>query len=489
MATHSARSLGRALAAALLALCCRAGLAAEPIPLGAPPRSAAPASRVRIVSATAPPAPAPTAAAASPAPAKPEPLPPCQDDRPPLLQPEPIAAGPPTPASTGTTTLADLQALALAQHPGIAQAAARVRAARGEWVQAGLPPNPVLGYEGGEIGNEKAHGMQGGFVQQQLLTGRKRQLSRNAAAWDIREAERQLSAQRQRVVNDVAAQFFTTLVAQKTVELNEQLVQIGTEGVRVTESAFRAKQVARTDVLQAQIELDTAQIALRAARNTHSAAWRQLAAVVGSASLAPASLSGDLARGVPKLAWESSLAQVLGESPEIAAARARTQGAGWRVARARAEAVPNVDLMVGLQHDNASSDDVTNVTVSLPLPLWNRNQGGVIKAQAERLAAERNVDRVALDLQHRLAAAFARYATAQETADVYGEKVVPRSKETLDLILTGYRAGQQSYLNVLTAQRTYFQTSLSYLDALRELRESIVQIEGLLLTGSLQEQP
>ena len=72
-----------------------------------------------------------------------------------------------------------------------------------------------------------------------------------------------------------------------------------------------------------------------------------------------------------------------------------------------------------------------------------------------------------------------------EFVDRYGHRMVPKAKRSLKLVTDGYEQGQTKYLTLLTAQQTYLQVNLSYLDSLRELRASAAVIEGQLLTDSL----
>ena len=192
-------------------------------------------------------------------------------------------------------TLAELEAMAERCNPTLAQAAARVQAARGQCLQVGLYPNPVVGYLGSEIGNEGRAGQQGGFIGQEIVTAGKLQLNRAVASQEIRQAEYAWAAQRFRVLTDVRRGFYEVLVAQRTVELAEQLVGIGERGVKTAEELMKAKEVARADVLQARIEADSAKILLEKARNRHTGAWRGLAAVVGDPALQPIPLAGELA--------------------------------------------------------------------------------------------------------------------------------------------------------------------------------------------------
>ncbi len=121
----------------------------------------------------------------------------------------------------------------------------------------------------------------------------------------------------------------------------------------------------------------------------------------------------------------------------------------------------------------------------MPIPIFNRNQGGINKAQAEFAAAKSDVVRVQLSLQQRLAVAYERYANSRNQVERYEQNILPDAQSSLDLVNEAYKQGEYSFLNLLTAQRTYFQTNLAYLEALCQLQQSTVEINGFLLHGSL----
>ena len=383
-------------------------------------------------------------------------------------------------------TLAELEEMAIRCNPTVAQAANRVAAVRGHWVQVGLYPNPVAGYIGGEIGNEGQGGQQGSFFGQEIVTAGKLRLSRNVAEQEIRQAEWVWQSQRQRVLTDVRRSFYDVLVAQRKMELTEQLLRIGEEGVRSTEALMKAKEVARADTLQAHIEAESARVLLQRARNQHAAAWRNLAAVVGAANMPPQPLAGEAWDGLRELTWEDTYSRLLAESPQLAAARAGVARAQAAVARECAQRVPNIDLEAAVQYDNATKYTWGTIQAGIPMPIFNRNQGNIRRAEAEWMAAKNEVQRVELDLQQRLAAVFEQYMTARYQVEKYSRDILPSAQESLDLANKGYRQGEYNYLFLLTAQRTYFQTNLIYLDALRELRTAATAIEGNLLSGSLK---
>ena len=91
-------------------------------------------------------------------------------------------------------------------------------------------------------------------------------------------------------------------------------------------------------------------------------------------------------------------------------------------------------------------------------------------------------------MQQQLAAAFEQYANARQQVQRYQESILPNAQESLDLVVSAYRQGELPYLSLLTAQRTYFSSNLDYIAALRALRISVVELDGLLLRGSLNQQ-
>ncbi|MBI3463622.1 MAG: TolC family protein [Planctomycetes bacterium] len=401
-------------------------------------------------------------------------------------EPERLPAGKPVAAPEQGIGLAVLEDIALRRNPSLALAAARAQAARGRWVQAGLYPNPRIGYDGSEIGNDGRGGQQGGFVGQEIVTGGKLALSREVAAAEVSQAERQFEAQRMRVLNDVRTQFYQVLIAQRGVDLSRDLLAIAERGARAAENLFNSNEVGRLDLLQTRVELNSAKITFQNAMNRQQAAWRTLAAYLGEPDMPPAALQGDLHTGLTELTWEESLQQLLIASPDLAAARAAVARARSALDRARVEPIPNFDVEGSVQHDNASGFVIANAVIGFPLPIYNRNQGAIREAESLLRAANADVARLQLDLQTRLAAAFERYANARNQANTYSQDVLPDARTSLELVNAGYRQGEYSIIMLLNAQRTYTQTNLAYLDSLRELWESTVSIEGLLLTGSLQ---
>ncbi|NDD63547.1 MAG: TolC family protein [Acidobacteria bacterium] len=220
--------------------------------------------------------------------------------------------------------LEDLEQMALQSNPTLAQADAAIRAAEGKRVQAGLPPNPIIGYAGEELAfraiGEKSEHL--AFIEQTIPLGGKLKKSRAIAAQERVQAEQVAAAQRQRILNGVRVLFYRALGAQQLVEVRTELAKLSRDAVKVTGELFNVGQADRPDAAQIRIEAERAELDLIMAENEQAQVWLELAAVVGNPSLKPARLVGELDKNLPTLEAQSLLQQLLANSPEIKRARA-----------------------------------------------------------------------------------------------------------------------------------------------------------------------
>src|SRR5208282_2009259 len=120
-------------------------------------------------------------------------------------------------------SVGDLEQMAVQGNPTLAQAAAQIEAARGRALQAGLYPNPTVGYVGDRIGAAGTPGeMQGVFIDQMIVTSGKLRLSRAAYCQEVAGAEAQALAQQYRVLNGVRVRFYELLARQRLLEVQTQ---------------------------------------------------------------------------------------------------------------------------------------------------------------------------------------------------------------------------------------------------------------------------
>ncbi|MEX0715631.1 MAG: TolC family protein [Planctomycetaceae bacterium] len=382
-------------------------------------------------------------------------------------------------------TLDDLQRIALESNPTLRQAAWIVDKARGVRHQVGRYPNPTVGYQGQEMGNDGTAGQQGIFLQQTIVTGEKLRLGEQVLDHEIQALSWQVEAQRLRVLTDLELSYLDALGAQRRMKLADQLVQLAEQGVDVARQLVEAKEGARPDVLQAEILLSEVRIIRRNAQNDYEASWWRLAGIVGRPEMAAVSLAGDIEDEVEPRELERDYERLLAASPELQVAQARVQRAQALVRSQAAQPIPNILAQVGVAHDNSTGDEIAGVQIGLPIPVFNRNRGNIAAAHAEFHRACEDVERLRLALRVRLTRAYQEYIQARNQAELIEREILPRAEESRTLNEQAYRLGEFDFLRVLTARRTYFETNIRYIESLTELHKAAALIDGLLLTGGL----
>jgi len=394
-----------------------------------------------------------------------------------------------TQPTTGGWTLEALEQLALQNHPAIAQQTALIAAAQGNWQQVGLQANPLVGYEGQQLGSRGLAEQDGISIGQEFIRPGKLRLNREIASAEIQKARQDLAVIQQRIRTDIRIAYFDLLIAQHRIQIATQLQEIANQSTQAANQLLEAKEVGRADVLQATIESENAQIVLQNARNRAIASWQALASLTGLPAYQPETVLGTYDFDPATFDFETVLSQLRSTSPEISAVVAEIETAQRTLARERFEPRPNVSVngLVNYRDNGIGGGSDGGVAVALPLPLWNKNQGRIREAFYQLQASQHALTKLERDLQNRLAPAFERYANSKNQFQRYRESIIPSAAESLELNKRAYTAGEVGFVVYLTAQRTYFQTSLNYLDSVRELRVAESEIEGLLLQDSLQK--
>ncbi|MEQ9069951.1 MAG: TolC family protein, partial [Gimesia chilikensis] len=143
-------------------------------------------------------------------------------------------------------------------------------------------------------------------------------------------------------------------------------------------------------------------LTLQTAENDLEQEWRELVAMVGVPELACTTLIGSLEPQSELLDWNTVLNQLLESSPEIVAAWERVQHDEITVEREKVQPIPNVLLNVDFGHNYETDNSVAGVSVGLPIPIFDRNQGTVDQALADLNQSRANVKRLELSLMSRL---------------------------------------------------------------------------------------
>jgi len=383
----------------------------------------------------------------------------------------------------GPLTLGACIQQALSVHPDLAFVAAQTDSARGTLLQAGLYPNPTIGYGADEIGSpDGGAGFEGVILGQTFVTGNKLGLASEAAAHGVEAAEARARARYYSVVTRVRTAYYESLAARQELDATRDILRIAQSGLETAEKLKQTGVVGQPDVLRARVELEQGRIRVATAEQRSAAAWKLLTIALGRPELAPQPLAGSLVSAVPEFELPQALQVALEVSAELQAGRAAIRQAEAALARAEAEVVPDLRVEVRPVYSHPDRRAEVNVAVTSPIPVFDRNQGNILAARAGIGQAHAALRQAELALTERMTLAHQRYRTARAQVEAYEKSIIPAAQESVRLISIAYSQGDQRYdfTALLEAQRSLAQAKLGLVQGLGELQKAVGDIEGLL---------
>jgi cobalt-zinc-cadmium efflux system outer membrane protein len=395
---------------------------------------------------------------------------------------------------TPLVTLEQVENIARQMNPTLRQAEAEIRAAKARQQQAGLYPNPTIGYTGDEIrGGSVGGGKEGFFVQQTIVTAGKLGLSRDVLGKETKLATIEADEQRIRVESAVRMAFLRVLAAQEMLDARRDLAKISQDNAETQHRLLNTGQADETEVLEAEVESQRMRMASRMQENTLREEWRSLSAVIGQPDMPMATVAGDLEHGWPELNEEEAVEAITKESPAVRLAETATDHAQSVLARARRQPIPDLQVRGGMEYNNELLDRLPFAKgwegiaeVSVEIPIFNHSQGDVAAARANIDRAEQEKRRIALTLRDRAASAVDQYANARLMAVEFRDEILPRAKKAYGLMTEKYGLMLASYPRVLDCQRKLYELQIEYVAALEAVWTNGIALQGYLLTDGLE---
>lgn len=400
--------------------------------------------------------------------------------------------------SQGPLTLPDVQQKAIQTNPTVDQAKSNITAAKARARQAGLLPNPVVG---GEVENFAFRALSmkptylAFFVQTIPLGGKLRKM-RDIYRAETTQAEIEAEMQKMRVANTARILFYQTLGTQQILDQQNELAAIARDATTTTSELFNVGQADKPDYLESSIEKEQVEHELVAARNNYLRAWTTLAVFLGLPDVAPSRLTGNLEDRIGAVNEQQLYQNLLAQSPQMRAAQAQIKRAQAVLIRAKAEPLPDLFvrgafgystefLDTGQEGNPPRTGVLANAQVGMTLPIFNRNPGGIASAQSELIFAQKEIERLRMQLRIQLAGAVREYNTALDAVTRYRDTIIPRADESYQLLKTKFSQMSAAYPQVLIANRTRYQVRQQYIASLVKLQQGSTQLEGFLLGGGL----
>lgn len=428
--------------------------------------------------------------------------------------------------------------LALSHHPTLAAYAWDLRAADARRLQAGLRPNPELSFDiedvrweegagsktvtrsmgtDGAVGWERsrADGPAKGLkeseftlvVAQLIEFGRKRALRVELANQDRALVEWDYQAAKANVLTEVRKAFVGVLAAQEQRARAAEAEKLARRMSGVVQERVAAGDASPIDAMSAELSVVEAAMALSQADRALDAARRRLATLCGVEPSSLGQAQGDLSVTSPVPAFEDLAARVEA-NPDLA--RWAAELARRRVALQveTSKRVPDVRVSAGVRvlgvpdgrergygvegptprasrfrsetKGDADYDTMLVAGFSLPIPVFDRNQGGI--REAEHLAAKASEERraVAMEVTSALAEAHAAMAAAFDAVTTLRETALPKAEEAYKLTQEGYQAGKFDLVRSLAAETALLTLRTRYITSMADYHLAAADVERLI---------
>lgn len=378
-------------------------------------------------------------------------------------------------------TLAAALDLAFNANPEIAIARREVEATAGTVQQAGLIPNPELATLIEDTKREtRTTTVQ---INQAIELGGKRGARISAAERGRDMAHMELTVKQADIRATVIAAFYDVVIAQERNRLVQESFELAQRATLIASKRVTAGKVSPVEETRARVAESGVRIELAQATNELELTRRKLAATWGSIRPRFERVDEPTSNPVAELPSIASLAELgerLQQSPNLQRAKLEVERRQAMAEVERTRQIPDVTLSFGAKRDEQMGRNQAVIGLSIPLPVFDRNQGNVLealrrtdKARAELLATEINLN---VELAH----AHGRLRTATMEAQLVKTEILPGAQRNYDATTRGFEFGKFNFLDVLDAQRTLLQARSQYLRSLSETHRAAAEIDRIL---------
>lgn len=385
---------------------------------------------------------------------------------------------------TGVITLREALALALLQNPRLAAFSWETRVREAEALQAGLLPNPEIVVEAENfLGNGQYKGYESAettvFLGQLVELGRKRSKRRAVAELERELADWDYEVQRLDVLTAVTQAFVAVLEAQERFALTNELRDIAVATLDAVARRVDAGAASSVEQTRADVSASTAAVDQRRAAAQLESSRLRLSALWGEGGAGFSLAEGQLSTVIepPPIAV---VKESLANNPDLARWVTELAYRDAAIALADAGAIPNITAGVGVRRLSATDNTAMVAGITVPLPVFDRNQGTKRAARHDRSKSRSEQRAMRVRVEATLAVAYERLRANYDVVVALRERVIPQAARAYEGVQAGYQRGLFRYVDVLESQRTLFELRDRELVALASYHNARAEVERLI---------
>jgi len=379
-------------------------------------------------------------------------------------------------APASTLTLEQALQTAFAGNPDLAAAQREIGIAEGDRKQAGLIPNPEVSWEAEDTRRDSRTTTV--MLSQPIELGGKRGARIDVARRAQDAAGIQLERERNTLRADVIQAFNIVQIAQQHLQLSRQSMQLAEHGLRVAQGRIEAGKSSPVEGTRALVQLSQVRLELSRAERDQATAYQQLAQVMG-APLPTSTTVQTAIQNMPVVPPPIRLLERLNETAELRLATLQIDQREASLGLEKSERIPDLTVSVGSQYSELERERVNVVGLSMPIPLFNRNQGNILAAARRADQARDLRNATELRLRTQIQTTLAQWQTANAEVTAFNQSILPAAQSAVDSATRGFEMGKFGFLDVLDAQRTLISARSQYIQAVSEATDARVRIERI----------
>lgn len=356
--------------------------------------------------------------------------------------------------------------------------------------RAGLYANPTLELEGdtGKLTGSPTENRLALGISQEFLTAGKRGKRLAVADAELQKFANQIADAERQFVQEVKTAFHDLRLIEGRLSLAKQSHELYNRLFQVTTERFAAGDVAKLDVNLARVERARSEGMINDAWRELHPARQRLLSLMGLPPSEQLSIAVFQEADQPVAGLSQLKALALQKRPDLKYFEAEKNKSEAELALARAQQYPNVTVGAGISREwsmtslgemeEKGTDVLIGLKISVPIPLFDRNQAGMKEANARKKSADIRERNLRYNIEREVEGAYARSVAAEKTLKIYVAEVIPQLNENVKLIEAAYRLGEIGISDVIAEQKKFIETSEAYLVALYNRNTAQAMLEA-----------
>lgn len=387
-------------------------------------------------------------------------------------------------------TLSELVSIALANNGELKALREEIEIFAANKIKAGFYPNPTLELEGenGARNYNKKENLASIGIGQELLTGGKRAKRLAVAEQELQGFNLRIIDAERRLLLELKTGYHDFVLARNRVDLARKSAELSSKLLDIAKARFAAGEIAELDVNLARLEAARGEGKKREAEEDSARMRERMLSLTGVSMEEQFAVADSFSLKPVTKTSEDLKALALQNRPDLKALHAENRKGEAEIALAKAERIPNLTSGLAFirekktvpagETDERDTDYFVGLKLSVPLPVFDRNQAGLQEARAKKAGAEHRHRFLLRNIEREVTGAHGRLVASGKTVLLFQEGILPQLNENLKLVQKSYRLGEVGILAGIEEQKKFAEVNDDYLLALHARNTALAELEA-----------